>query len=197
MKIKSIILLACMFLSYSIGAKASDYEYPQHEISVGYGVIGMTDIASIFGEVFAGAFTGTVDELNTTGEISAQYLYNINKTWAVGCAAMYAGTKAYNKDHTCNQTSNFIALMPSVRATWFHAKHFGMYSRAAVGGLLDFSTTKNTGTNNSSDDSSTTGTYAFQVSPVAMEFGSNKVSGYLELGFGMQGMIMAGVRVGL
>lgn len=187
-----------MFLSYSIGAKASDYECPQHEISVGYGVVGVTDIATIFGNMFAGAFTGEVDELNTTGEISAQYLYNFNNTWSIGCAAMYTGTTAYNKERTCKQTDSFIALMPTVRATWFHSSHFGMYSRAAIGGLIDFANTTNTGsTNGTKKESSTSGNVAFQVSPVCMEFGSNKVSGFLELGFGMQGMFMAGVRVGL
>lgn len=187
-----------MMLSCSIGAKAQDYEYPKHEVSLGYGVVGMTDISSLFADVFVGAFTGSVDELDTTGEINAQYLYNLNKTWGVGCAATYTSTTAHNADRTCKEKDNFIAVMPAVRANWFRKTHFGMYTRIAVGGVVGFSkTTHNEGTANAKDDSSTETNIAFQASPIGMEFGSNKCSGFLELGFGMQGMLMAGVRLGL
>lgn len=198
MKVKSIIILACMILSCNIGAKAQDYEYPKHEIAVGYGLCGMTDIASIFGDIFAGAFTGGVDEIDTSGEISAQYLYNFNKTWGVGGVATYSCTTAYNKDRTSKQSSNFVALMPTVRANWFHKKHFGMYSRVAVGGVLNISTTTNyDNANNAKDSDNTDATIAFQIAPIGMEFGSNKISGFFEAGFGMQGIFMAGVRLGL
>lgn len=197
MKIKSIIILACMMLSCSIGAKAQSYEYPKHEVSLGYGVVGMTDISSLFADIFVGAFTGSV-ELDVTGEFNAQYLYNLNKTWGVGCAATYTSVTAHNIDRTCKEKDNFIAVMPAIRANWFRKAHFGMYTRIAVGGVMGFSkTTHNAGTPDAKEESNTYTNIAFQASPIGMEFGSNKFSGFLELGFGMQGMLMAGVRLGL
>lgn len=197
MKIKSIIAIACMMLSCSTVVKAQDYEYPNHEISVGYGAIGATDIVSLLGDAIVGALSGSIDNLDTTGEISAQYLYNINKTWGIGAAVTFAETNGRDKDNTYKQKTDYIMVMPTVRAMWFHKKHFGMYSRVAVGGFLGFDSATKTDGGKDSKDTSTSGNFAFQLSPVCFEAGSNKVSGFFEAGFGFQGIFMAGIRFGL
>lgn len=46
-------------------------------------------------------------------------------------------------------------------------------------------------------DSKTEIGFAWQASPVGIEIGNNQVSGFLEGGFGYQGMVIAGVRFGL
>lgn len=192
---KAFSILAGMLLMCSTGVSAQDYEQPKHEISVGYGAIGATDIISIFGDGIVGTISGNIDELNTTGEISAQYLYNLNKTWGIGVGATFSETDGKNKEKTYKQKSDYLIVMPTVRANWFRGNYFGMYSRVAAGVYAAFNSAKTTDGKVPSDSSNEVG-FAFQLSPIGLEIGSRKVCGYIEGGFGYQGMIMAGLRLG-
>lgn len=193
---KALSILAGMLLICSTGVFAQSSDYPKHEISVGYGAVGATDMVAIFGDGIVGALTGNIDEINTTGEITAQYLCNLNKTWGIGVGATFTETEGKDDKGTYKQTSDYIIVMPTVRANWFRNNYFGMYSRVAAGAYVSFDSATQTKDGKEAEDSSNDAGFAFQVSPIGIEIGSRNLCGYIEGGFGYQGLIMAGLRLG-
>ena len=114
---------------------------------------------------------------------------------AVGAACSYehyimrfdkaAGTdEDGNKIYTEGETNHhdMVSIMPSLKLLWFNRPHFSMYSKLAAGLLLHFGGEK-PGAN-----------VAFQLSPVCADFGGRLCRGFVDLGFGCQGLASAGVR---
>lgn len=94
------------------------------------------------------------------------------------------GAKEYER------TRNYITLMPAIKYYWVNNNHFGLYSKAAVGGMLML--LKEEG----SDKSYNEGTlyFNFQISALGLEAGSQNFRGFVELGAGEQGIVLAGLR---
>ncbi len=75
--------------------------------------------------------------------------------------------------------------MPAVKYNWLNRDRFSMYSKIALGVLI--------GIDSGADNDKTTAAFAWQASAVGAEFG-NSFRGFLELGFGEQGILVAGLR---
>lgn len=78
------------------------------------------------------------------------YLYNFNKHWAIGAETSYTHAEDYCEEiawktddegasywdftgRSNNARYEVLTIMPEVRAFWFQRRHFGMYSRLAIG----------------------------------------------------------------
>lgn len=177
---KKLFLLG-MLLCMTVGLSAQDK--PKNELAISWGVGTTPQLVDVFTSALSG---GLVDYSSSTQAISAQYLRNLNKTWAVGAAAIYEGMES--DDANSNGKQNLISVMPVARAHWFNKAHFGMYSKVGVGACF-WNEKLNGQTSNDM-------TVAYQVSPVCMEAGSESVRGFMEVGFGFQGIINLGVRFG-
>lgn len=178
-----------------LGASAQeDYETPSDELSVSWGL----GSGPMFVDAFSSVLLGGVNYEMQTGSVSAQYMHNFNKRVGVGLAATYEGLKSQKPIITDEYlSSSYVSIMPTARLFWFRKSMFGMYSRVAAGVTINNFDYLNEQDGKSSKESKTEVGFAFQASPIGIELGTNKVCGFLEGGFGFQGMVIAGVRFGL
>ncbi len=183
---KSTFLTVFLFCAAMFSASAQSYEMPKNEILVGGGY----GTATLFAESLGDVFTGNDDSY---GAYSITYLRNLNKHFSVGATAMFEDI--YCETKTKKVHSDYLALMPTSRAYWFRGKYFGMYSRLAAGMSVNFY--KKGVTEEAPGENATAVDFAFQASPVCLEAGTSKISGFLELGYGYQGIFHVGVKFGL
>lgn len=191
---KKTILIIVAALATAFTASAQDYETPANEISLGAGYVTHPFIGIGFGNAFGGIFDGDTNDENSLGAYSLTYMHNINNRFGVGATASYEYMYKNAKDGK-KYTENFVAVMPTARAYWFRHKAFGMYSRVAAGVALNLA--KGYSATTGEKENETQVLFGFQLAPVSMEVGSNKVSGFLELGWGYQGLVNVGVKFGL
>lgn len=194
---KKIITTAAVFFATILNVNAQSYETPDNEISLSVGLPTHPFLGVAFGDAFSSIITDDNGSESSYGAYSLTYLHNCSKHIAVGAAATFEHTSKDTKKGP-SISDNFLAVMPTARAYWFRNKSFGMYSRLAAGVAFNFYDDLKYNSNNTDTEkeSKTDMLFAFQLSPVSFEFGSNKVSGFLELGYGYQGIFNAGIRLG-
>lgn len=165
-----------------------------------------------------GQFTGytSYDDEKYIPAISVEYFHHLNKTISIGAIGgfngytsdMYAtwqrntgNGESYttSKENIGSASKYYITLMPAVKFDWLRKKHFGVYSKLGIGLTysIEKETQKRDGDGNKVDkkvydESKFMGN--FQVSLLGLEGGSQKVRGFAELGFGEQGIVLAGLR---
>ena len=88
--------------------------------------------------------------------------------------------------------NSFITVLPAVKFNWLRKKYFGMYSKVAAG--VSFASKKEDYTDNTPSRSENSVEFNWQLSALGIEAGSPNVRGFVELGIGEQGMMLAGVR---
>lgn len=169
------------------------YEFPANEISLSYGYITVPHIAYAFGGIFGTAFSlglAKVSEINSTGAVALDYQRYVCRSVAVGAVLAYENC-AIRFDSSDGeggtiegerQNSSIISIMPAAKFQWFNCRNVGMYSKLAAGAMMSIS-----------KDSSSVG-FAFQLSPVCIDFGGCACRGFLEAGLGSQGLVQAGIR---
>lgn len=191
---KKIFMAIAVLCTVVLEANAQEYETPSDEISVSWGLGSGPMIA----DAFASGLTGSIEYAMQTGNISAQYMHNLTKTFGIGVTASFEGlTSKKNETIKEDLSNNYICVMPTARAYWFRKSKFGMYSRLAAGVTFNSFDYLDSKDGKTVKESKTETGFAWQVSPVGIEIGSNKVSGFLEGGFGYQGLVIAGVRLGI
>ncbi len=149
----------------------------KHEIGVSYGIGAFTDINSSY---IDGIFTGK--QTKYIGAFGAEYFYRPKSALGVGIVGTFGTCKWAGSDKA---RTKYFSIMPAVKYNWLNREHFSMYSKAAVGVLI--------GRESEGPAKKTTATFAWQASAVGAEFGS-AFRGFLELGFGEQGILVAGVK---
>jgi hypothetical protein len=173
----------------------------RHEISVSYGYVTIPQavdlIGTVGGEVLGGLFVGIADvfapgvqeypkiiDNGGTGGISLQYLYSLNRTIKLGGTVCYESTWG-----EWSNGSGYIVHYPAIMATskfiWFNHEHFGMYSKLSLGMMLIL---------DGKNEDKPIPMLAAQASSVCMEFGGKALRGFLETGWGNQGLFNFGVK---
>lgn len=181
--------------------QSNAYRENMQEVNLQYGYFTLPQLAVLMGGILIPAFSAgqvIVSNLISTGSIGLQYYHYIGSgRWAFGVDASfeYTSLKAAPKSNPENVSQarmSFVSLMPGVKAEWFNTPHFGMYSKLSLGVTGYFSTQKDT---NGVDSSiKPAAIFALQANPICMEFGSPAVRGFIEAGFGTQGIIMGGLK---
>ena len=187
MKKIAVFLLSLLMVSSLYGRDR------QNEFGVSYSQFTVPQFVYVFGGVLGIAFSMgsfTLENMVLPGALSLEYTHYVNDTFGFGgtvtgefmTADKYTG-KDENRQYSGKFNMAFCSVMPHAKAYWFNNPHFGMYSKlaAGIGGTIQ----------NEGDPSVT---FAFQVSPVSMDFGGDALRGYLELGFGMQGIVTLGIK---
>ena len=173
----------------------------RHEISVSYGYVTIPQavdlIGTVGGEVLGGLLVGIADvfapgvqeypkiiDNGGTGGISLQYLYSLNRTIKLGGTVCYESTWG-----EWSNGSDYIVHYPAIMATskfiWFNHEHFGMYSKLSLGMMLIL---------DGKNEDKPIPMLAAQASSVCMEFGGKALRGFLETGWGNQGLFNFGVK---
>ena len=191
-------VLALMLLSLPMRAQPSYRLNHPNEISTSYGFslisfgVSMIDKANLkYVDPETGAYSG-IRSGGTRGVLNIGYSRQLNRCISVGGSFGFdqVGINAfvYNAKISLAK-ANIYSLMGTAKFDWFHTRNdvFCMYSKLGLGvmvlqgivlqGLLNGAVAAPT----------------FQASFVCLEVGK-AVSGFMELGMGMQGIAQLGVR---
>ena len=173
----------------------------KHEFSVSYGYATLPQAVDLIGAgvatVSGGILAGFVDIITPadvehlkrinnggTGGFSFQYLYSLNRTIKLGGTVCYESTWG-----EWNNGTDYILHYPAIMATskfmWFNLEHFAMYSKLSLGLMLVF---------DGKNEDKPIPMFAGQASAICMEFGGKALRGFLETGWGNQGLLNFGVK---
>jgi len=149
----------------------------KNEISVSYGVGAFTDLSSSY---LKGIFSGK--QTSYVGPFGVEYFHRPKSKLGVGLLGTFSTCKWNDSDKA---RTKYLGIMPAVKYNWLNRNHFSMYSKLALGVLIGMESGEN--------NDKTKATFAWQASAVGAEFGS-AFRGFLELGCGEQGILVAGLR---
>ena len=195
MKKLLVMVAVAMMTAMNVNAQ-NGYDETKHEVAISFGALSNSQIIDVF-ENIGGALVGAKFENETfIGPISAEYFYHVKNWLGVGGILAYGQNKqdVYllgDKDGVSKNT--YLTLMPAVKFDWLRKKHFGMYSKLAFGATLR-NEKYDSDSDSSKDDSDSEVHVNWQASLLGMEFGGPTIRGFLELGTGEQGIVLAGVR---
>ena len=175
----------------TMSANAQDYEN-KHEIAIAYGGGSTSDGLDAYetiGTAIVTAGTATTNNEKHFGSISAEYFYKTKPWLGIGAILAYGNSTSdlyIGKTKSGKYKNNYYTLMPAVKFDWLRREHIGLYSKVALGATLRAE---------SSDDKSDSEVHVnWQLSALGFEFGSPAFRGFVELGFGEQGIALAGLR---
>ena len=121
-----------------------------------------------------------------SGAYGVNYFYHVNPHFSVG-ATVGAEQIEAKKEGMKTATSTYLTVMPAVKVHYIKKDHFGLYSKAAVGVAFDLEHDPEFQTKNN--------TYVgVQVSALGLEAGGETMKGFVEVGYGYEGLAMAGIR---
>lgn len=137
-------------------------------------------------------------ESHYIGSFNAEYYYNFNKTIGLGGIVGFENIVHDYNDKTTKVTNlkendYYISIMPAFKTHWFNYPHVSMYSNIAAGVTFDCRTFKD-GVEKTDSENGTKVLPAFQISPICVEAGARHFMGFVELGYGTQGMFVFGLR---
>lgn len=172
---KKFLLLLAIAIAATVSVNAQN-EW-KNEIAISYGPGAFTDLNSSF---FNGFFTGK--QTNYIGAFGAEYFYRPKSALGVGLVGTFSTCKWSDSKKA---RTNYLGILPAVKYNWLNRDYFSMYSKLALGVIIGMD----------SDDSAdkTRATFGWQASVVGAEFGS-AFRGFIELGVGEQGTVVAGLR---
>ena len=191
---KLVSLLLCMVVVIPALAKN---DKDRNEFSITYGQYTVPQFAYVMGGVFGAMFTAghfTFENPKMIGAAGVEYVHYVNGWLGFGGAAMcdYMTADAMNVDSNGNKTPNgkfklgVVSAMPVVKFAWLNREHVGLYSKLAAGAGYTF-----TGDNTEIKDNFM---FAFQATPIGVDFGGERFRGFVEVGIGTQGIANVGVR---
>lgn len=217
-----VALMAMMFV-VSNSAMAQNDTKSEISFSVGGYTPNQTTLAEGIGEGLGKAMatmitfglydaSKTAKDEKTSPAYTVQYLYRVSPNLKIGGAVTYQHTSytlsVKNKDtgaydDVAKNRNNYFTVMPTVKASWFDRKNISLYSKVAAGVCIAFKDSK-VKSGVSDEDAKTLlkevetkkGTrFGYQVSPIGCEFGSKNIRAFVELGYGFQGLGLAGLSI--
>lgn len=206
MKIKFIALLLCAAVSSNV-AKGQETTHnaqsmPRHEIRLSASDGLTLGLANVFGMGLSDAVTGSKRSDEKSSLVySLGYRYSIAQ-FRVGADLGFV--QSTSKLTLIGETApslkekdlNFM-LLPTVEFVYFKRGVVELYGGAAAGVNLVNHTEKSlnqTATSNAKKSDLST-TFAYQVNPIALRVGNQRIGGFLEAGLGYKGFVTAGVSL--
>ena len=225
MKRYNYLMVALMAMMFAVSNSAMAQNDTKSEISFSVGgyTPNQTTLAEGIGEGLGKAMatmitfglydaSKTSKDEKTSPAYTVQYLYRVSPNLKIGGAVTYQHTSytlsVKNKDtgaydDVAKNRNNYFTVMPTVKASWFDRKNISLYSKVAAGVCIAFKDSK-VKSGVSDEDAKTLlkevetkkGTrFGYQVSPIGCEFGSKNIRAFVELGYGFQGLGLAGLSI--
>ena len=196
-------------ISFSVGTYTPNEKGIGEAIGEGLGTAIGQMVATIitFGQVDLTSKTQKEESYSPT--FNLQYLYRVAPKVKVGASLTYQHTSAKLMAEKqsggyldiAKATNDYFTVMPVAKFMWIEKDHIGLYSKAAAGICIASNSAKacsGFGEAEKYVDEIKTdkGTrFAYQVSAIGFEAGSKNLRGFVELGYGFQGLAQAGVSV--
>ena len=207
MKIKFIALLLCAAVSSNV-AKGQEttanntQSMPRHEIRLSASDGLTLGLANVFGMGLSDAVTGSKRSDEKSSLVySLGYRYSIAQ-FRVGADLGFV--QSTSKLTLIGETApslkekdlNFM-LLPTVEFVYFKRGVVELYGGASAGVNLVNHTEKslNKTAASSAKKSDLSTNFAYQVNPIALRVGNQRIGGFLEAGLGYKGFVTAGVSL--
>jgi len=199
MKIYRLFATLALIGLMCVSAKAQDDEF-RNEIGISYGFEPNSIWIDALADFVPDMPGQRVDNKKWFGPLGVEYFYHI--TPLVGVGGIFT-TNISTEDLFSNdqlkvyRAKSFFSLMPSVKLNWLRKKHWGLYSKLAVGATFARIADKDydeKGNKASKADVETDWGFNWQASLIGFEAGSNRVRAFAELGIGEQGVALTGIR---
>lgn len=183
-----IMLLCCS----QAQAQAEGPELPSvkgnREVAVGYGVLSLPVLVAGAADVLTLGFFSQGEEVHVAGPLMLNYTFGFDDRWSAGMLATYTGYIVKHEDTgELDYRKNYYSLMPRIDYHYSKRTNVDVYSGLALGATY---------LQNINRDEGNHLLYACHLNAIGMRFGK-KVGGFCELGFGMNGLLNAGVSVRL
>ncbi|WP_298663157.1 hypothetical protein [uncultured Barnesiella sp.] len=207
MKIKFIALLLCAAVSSHVvkGQETTannTQSMPRHEIRLSASDGLTLGLANVFGMGLSDAVTGSKRSDEKSSLVySLGYRYSIAQ-FRVGADLGFV--QSTSKLTLIGETApslkekdlNFM-LLPTVEFVYFKRGVVELYGGASAGVNLVNHTEKslNKTAASSAKKSDLSTTFAYQVNPIALRVGNQRIGGFLEAGLGYKGFVTAGVSL--
>lgn len=195
----SLLLLAMMLFSLCFQGKAADWTYLQHEVSLSYGGLPVADMLDYYNNYFKPplSITDLYDDKGKFGSLNISYLFYPEENWGFGLVYSYTNSDK----RITNQTdivgdffNSFHTICPSFKYNWYRYDFVTLYSRLNAGVTIATAKASYINEKNLPDESNKVKAFfMYQVSPVGIEVG-RQIAGFVEVGFGHMGTVMAGLR---
>lgn len=192
---RNIVLFLAMIVLQQVYAQKS-------ELSVSYGIPTNKNLNTTIGDAFNSALIGgllnsAVDNESFTGAFNLEYMYRLDTRWAVGVDLGYEHSSSdlkVDKAVVAKIKDSYLTAMVGAKYYWANGEKFRVYAKVAIGVSITKEKITNAEKEDYSKDAENDTDVAYQVSPIAFEVGKN-YCGFLELGYGNQGIAQIGVRV--
>lgn len=205
MKIKLFTLVSCaLFIAMNANAQVekTKKEFSPHSIRVSYSDGLTLSGSSFWGMGLSDAITGTKRSAQkATGVLGLGYRYSINQRFKVGVdfgLAKVSSKITDSKDKTPSlkeKELNFM-ILPTAEFVYFKRNIVELYGSAAAG--INFNRHYETGLTEIGKkmvdkNSKMTRSFAYQVNPIGLRLGNNRIGGFIEAGLGYRGFITTGI----
>lgn len=206
MKLKAIVLSLCA--AFSISAVRAESKFTpsenKHDIRLSFSdgtTLTMTDIFG--GALSEGLLGGKRTDEKVIGVFGLGYRYNIHRFRVGGDLgfALQSNKLTLNGQNTPSikeRKLNFM-ILPTAEFIYFKRNLVELYGSASAGVNLCRESEKalnDEGKEAASKNASLSTTFAYQINPIAVRVGNDRVGGFVEAGFGTKGFVTAGVSVG-
>jgi len=197
---KKIMLVAVVALMATVNVNAQNSE-SKNEIGISWGA-GVSTVTDAVGSSIGWGITDYYsnsdwDNKVGTGTIGVEYFRHLNNPKvAIGGIVTIAhfGEDVVRKDNNAKigeRNRDYFTVMPAVKYSWINKEHFALYSKAAAGVMVICVNDKNLENGKKASENGTF--FMYQVSAIGAEFGG-KVRGFVEIGAGEQGFVLAGLK---
>lgn len=213
-----------MMVTMNVNAQESEYYTTKHEVGLTIGSGATTEIVSGLSNFMNVAVSSVVSTVITGGiatgsysygdehyipTLSAEYYYHVSKGVGLGGFLAFNGV---TRDMYINWRENYngggwtsaktgkakrfnLSIIPTAKFDWLRKRNFGMYSKVGLGASFMFESQEDDiKKDGSTDVNDTTVIPNVQCSLLGIEGGSTQFRGFVELGFGEQGILLAGLR---
>lgn len=213
MKKQIISILLCVVTGFQASAEGYvPYDRQANEISASYGILSVPSLVMAFGGIIGTGITGglaVIDDIESSGSFSLGYYRYLNNHIAVGCELGYEKLVLTMKTRSGEDASgspvyksgdkdwiHVATIMPGAKFPWFNFKNCGLYSKVNIGLSIHNNNDSSDSANEEQqdDDPAAPVGFAVQLTPFGVDFGGDLFRGFVEAGFGFQGMIVGGVR---
>ena len=206
MNLKTIVLSLCVTSSISVTRAESKFTPSENKHDIRLSVSDGTPltITEIFGGALSDGLLGSkrTDE-KMIGVFGLGYRYNIHRFRVGGDLgfALQSNKLTLNGQTTPSikeRKLNFM-ILPTAEFIYFKRNLVELYGSASAGVNLCRKSEKGLteeGKEIAAKKSSLTTSFAYQVNPIAIRVGNDRIGGFVEAGFGTKGFVTAGVSVG-
>lgn len=186
---KRLFFLAVAIFAAVFSANAQENEPSKDEIAVSWGYGTFPHLIDGMTNVIVNTYTGDLNSTVSLGAFSVRYMHRLSKVFGIGALSSYEYMYRKEADSSKKYGDNILTFMPTVKASWYRSEDYALYSRVALGVALEMY--------NFDGKDKQDVLLGFQFTPVAVEIGRGNLHGFFELGFGHQGILTAGVSLGL